>query len=130
MGGPPGIPGNPLPAEPNEPGFVELGMVPIPCTTEGENKGVAGTILPDGSSPFCRLSEEGFCGFAGDGLVWASAKETQTVRAIGRVSRTTRVIESSLSGTDSRDVSARWTSRNSWCARRELNPHAIADPGF
>jgi hypothetical protein len=95
MGGPPGIPGNPLPAEPKVPGLLELGIVPIPCTTEGEDKGVAGTIPPEGSSPFCRLSEDGFCGFAGDGLVCASAKETQTVRATGRVSRTTRVIESS-----------------------------------
>ena len=70
MGGPPGIPGKPLPAEPNEPGFVELGMVPIPRTTDGEDRGAVGTppTLPDGSSPFCRLSEDGFCGFAADEL--------------------------------------------------------------
>lgn len=73
MGGPPGIPGNPLPAEPNEPGFVELGMVPIPCTTDGEERGAAGTPPdpPEGSSPFCKLSEDGFCGFAEEALLCA-----------------------------------------------------------
>ena len=95
MGGPPGIPGNPLPAEPNEPGFVELGMVPIPCTTDGEDTGVAGTIPipPDGSRLFCRLSEDGFCGFAEGELLCASAEEIQAVQAIRRVSRRTRAIQ-------------------------------------
>ncbi len=95
MGGPPGIPGNPLPAEPNVPSLVELGMVPILCTTEGEDKEVEGTtpITPDGSRLFCRLSEDGVCGFAGDGLVCATPEETQTVKAIGRASRRTRIIK-------------------------------------
>lgn len=132
IGGPPGIPGNPRPAEPNVPGLEELGIVPTPCRSEGEETGAADALPapPAGSSPLCRLDEDGFCGLAGDGPVCASAEETQTVRAVRRVRRTTRDIESFLSGTDSRDVSARWTNQNSWCARRELNPHAIADPGF
>ncbi len=130
MGGPPGIPGNPLPAEPKVPGFVELGIVPIPCTTEGEDNGVAGTIPPEGSSPFCRLSEDGFCGFAGDGLVCASPEVIPIVKAIERISRRIRIIDASLSRTYSRIVSPQKPNRNVWCARRELNPHAIADPGF
>ena len=100
MGGPPGIPGNPLPAEPNVPGFVELGIVPIPCTTEGEdNKGAEGTppTPPDGSSPFCKLSEDGFEGLAADELLCARAEAAQTERMTGRTSRRTRIIETSLS---------------------------------
>lgn len=114
MGGPPGIPGNPLPAEPNEPGLVELGMVPIPCTTEGEDNGVAGMIPipPEGSSPFCRLSEDGFCGFAGDGLICASPKGTQTAKAIGRASRRTRIIDASLSRIYSLSASERRCDQN------------------
>ena len=99
MGGPPGIPGNPLPAEPNVPGFVELGIAPIPCTTEGKEIGPAGTfpIPPEGSRLFCRLSEDGFCGFAGDGLVCARTKEAETERMTESASRRTRIIETSLS---------------------------------
>jgi hypothetical protein len=106
MGGPPGIPGNPLPAELNVPGLVELGIVPIPCTSEGEETGAAGTlpVPPAGSSPFCRLSDDGFCGFAGDGLVCASPEEIQIVKAIGRASRRIRIIEASLSCSDSLSV--------------------------
>ena len=96
MGGPPGIPGNPLPAEPNVPGFVELGTVPIPCTTEGEDKGVAGAIPPDGPRPFCRLSEDGFEGLAADELLCAKAEEAQTEKRTGRANRRTRIIKTSL----------------------------------
>lgn len=62
MGGPPGIPGNPLPAEPNVPGLLELGMEPTPWTVDGSDDRAAGAPLvpPEGSSPFGRLSEEGF----------------------------------------------------------------------
>jgi len=71
MDGPPGIPGNPLPAEPNVPGLLELGMEPTPWTVDVRDESVAGTTLvpPEGSIPFCRLSEEGFCGFADDGTI-------------------------------------------------------------
>lgn len=98
MGGPPGIPGNPLPAEPNEPGFVELGMVPTPCTTDGEERGAAGDPPdpPDGSSPFCRLSEDGFEGLAADELLCAKAEEAQTEKRTGRANRRTRIIKPSL----------------------------------
>jgi hypothetical protein len=99
MGGPPGIPGNPLPAEPKEPGLVELGIVPIPCTTESDDKGAAATLPtpPEGSIPFCRLSEDGFDGLATDELLCARAEGTQTAKMTGRASRRTRIIETSLS---------------------------------
>lgn len=99
MGGPPGIPGNPLPAEPNEPGLVELGIVPIPCTTEGEDTGAAGTLPtpPEGSSPFWRLSEDGFEGLAADELLCARAEDVHTERMTGRASRRIRIIGTSLS---------------------------------
>lgn len=96
MGGPPGIPGNPLPAEPDEPGFVELGMVPTPCATDGEERGAAGDP-PDGSSPFCRLSEDGFEGLAAGELLCAKTEEPHTERMTGRASRRTQIIEASLS---------------------------------
>lgn len=85
-------------------------MVPVPCTSEGEETGAADTVPvpPAGSSPLCRLDEEGFCGFAGVGLVCAGAKETQAVE-MSRLSRTTRCIESSLSGIDLRNSRARGT---------------------
>lgn len=84
--------------------------VPVPCTSEGEKTGAEDTVPvpPAGSSPLCRLDEEGFCGFAGVGLVCAGAKETQTVE-MSRVSRTTRGIESSLSSAVSRNSRARGT---------------------
>ena len=100
MGGPPGIPGNPLPAEANEPGLVELGIVPIPCTTEDEETGATGAppVPPEGSIPFCRLSEAGFEGLAADELLCARTEEAHTERMTGRASRRTRIIEASLSG--------------------------------
>ena len=53
-------------------------MVPVPCTSEGEETGAADTVPvpPAGSSPLCRLDEEGFCGFAGVGLVCAGKRDT------------------------------------------------------
>ena len=98
MGGPPGIPGNPLPAEPNVPGFVELGMVPIACTTEGEDAGATGTT-PIPPIPFCRLREDGFCGFGEGETFCARTEDVQMERTIGRASRRTRIIEASLSCT-------------------------------
>lgn len=98
MGGPPGIPGNPLPAEPKEPGLVELGIVPIPCTAEGEETDATGAfpVPPEGSSPFCRLSEDGFEGLAADELLCAKAEEAQTEKRTGRANRRTRIIKPSL----------------------------------
>ena len=71
MGGPPGIPGSPLPAEPNVPDFVELGIAPMPCTVVGWGDNVEDTtpVPPEGSRLLSRLDDDGFWGFAGEGLL-------------------------------------------------------------
>lgn len=62
IGGPPGIPGSPLPAEPNVPDLVELGMIPAACTVDGED-GLAEEdppVPPEGSRLLRRLDDDGF----------------------------------------------------------------------
>ena len=81
IGGPPGIPGNPCPADFNEPGRLELGMELIP--------GALVTIVPgppavgvaaeeEVSTPACGFCKEGLCRF--DGVVDVCAKQGATRR--------------------------------------------------
>lgn len=133
MGGPPGIPGNPRPAEPTVPGFVELGMVPVAGTVDGKAGWAAGAPLipPEGSRLLSRLDDEGFCGFAEEELFCAKTGGATATARIERTSRRTRITETSLaSKCPVRGTRPIFLFLHSWCARRELNPHAIADPGF
>ena len=79
IGGPPGIPGNPCPADRKDPGRLELDMDEIPWVV------AIGDVLPrvvgvivvaDVSIPACKLCVEGFWGLAGVGVVCAMVEAT------------------------------------------------------
>jgi len=63
------MPGNPCPADRNDPGRVELEMEAMPCTalTDDVVPAVGVTASKEVSTPACKLCVEGFCGFAGVG---------------------------------------------------------------
>lgn len=77
IGGPPGIPGNPRPADFNEPERVELVIEAIPwiLVTVGVVAAVVWTpATADVSTPLCKLCAAGSCGLAGVGVIWASPR--------------------------------------------------------
>lgn len=110
---------------------ISSGRGATPCTDlSGDDRAQEMLLVPPAeSNPFSKLNDGRFCEIPVTGH---SERRPKTGRHKAKSKAPAAVLTSGrtlYSGTGREGVRHSFTGK-AWCARRELNPHAITDPGF